>query len=152
MALTPLTASQASAVETLVEARRIESVPADPARAAAFVSAASERLEQLPLLTSSVVRYGIAYDAAHDVGEALLAAYGHRTVNGPGQHEAIGRYLRAVVDQPPANQAARHFERMRRDRNRDRYQAQPIGANAAGKAEHAARQLLAAAEERGVSA
>jgi len=150
MALIRLTSTQVAAVDALVEARRIESVPADPVRSSAFLTAAAERLDQIPLLTSAAVKYGIAYDAAHDVGEALLAAYGYRTVNGPGQHEAIGRYLRAIVDQPPADQFARHFERMRRDRNRDRYQARPIGANAADKADHTANQLLAAAVERGV--
>ena len=58
----------------LVEARRFEAVQADPARAASFLRQAEDRLSQLPLLTS--VRYGVAYDACHDIGEALLATYG----------------------------------------------------------------------------
>ena len=56
-------------------------MPADLARATSFLRQAQERLNQLPLLTSVVVRYGIAYDACHDTGEALLAAYGFRTTN-----------------------------------------------------------------------
>ncbi len=32
------------------------------------------------------------------LAEALLAAYGFRTTNGPGQHEALGRYLRTLFD------------------------------------------------------
>lgn len=28
---------------------------------------------------------------------SLLAAYGFRTTNGPGQREALGRYLRSVL-------------------------------------------------------
>ena len=32
-------------------------------------------IRRQPLLTSVVVRYGIAYDACHDTGEALLAAF-----------------------------------------------------------------------------
>jgi hypothetical protein len=84
-------------------------VPVDASRAASFMRQAEERLGQLPLLTSVAVKYGIAYDAAHDIGEALLAAYGFRTTNGPGQHEALGRYLRAVLDKPPADKIGEGF-------------------------------------------
>jgi len=86
-------------------------------------------LDQLPLLTSVTVGYGVAYDACHDTGEALLAAYGFRTTNGPGQHEALGRYLRTVFDKPPAEKAAREFDRLRRARNQDRYEAKPVGGS-----------------------
>ena len=85
MALTPLTRVQQATVLALVEARRLDAVPADLARATSFLRQAQERLDQLPLLTSVTVRYGVAYDACHDTGEALLAAYGFRTTNGPGQ-------------------------------------------------------------------
>jgi len=100
VALTPLTRVQQATVLALVEARRLDAVSADIAGATSFLRQAEERLDQLPLLTSVVVRYGIAYDACHDTGEALRAAYGFRTTNGPGQHEALGRYLRAVFDKP----------------------------------------------------
>ncbi len=93
MALTQLSNVQKATVVALVEARRLDAVPADGARASSFMHQAAERLGQLPLLTSPAVRYGIAYDAAHDIGEALLAAYGYHTANGPGQHEALGRYF-----------------------------------------------------------
>jgi hypothetical protein len=135
MALTPLSRVQQATVLALVEARRLDVVPADLARATSFVRQADERLNQLPLLTSLVVRYGIAYDACHDTGEALLAAYGFRTTNGPGQHEALGRYLRAVFDKPPGERAAREFDRLRRARNQDRYEAKPVGAAETEKAE-----------------
>ena len=134
MALTPLTRVQQATALALVEARRLDVVPADVARATSFLRQAEERLNQLPLLTSVVVKYGIAYDACHDTGEALLAAYGFRTTNGPGQHEALGRYLRAVIDKPPADRAAREFDRLRRARNQDRYEAKPVGAAATAKA------------------
>lgn len=92
MAISALTKVQKATVLALVEAHRLDAVPVDTSRAASFMRQAEERLGQLPLLTSVAVKYGIAYDAAHDVGEALLAAYGFRTANGPGQHEALGRY------------------------------------------------------------
>lgn len=110
MALIELSNIQKATVAALVEARRLDVVPVDESRASSFMQQADERLGQLPLLTSPAVRYGIAYEAAHDIGEALLAAYGFRTANGTGQHEALGRYLRAVIDKPPADKAAQQFD------------------------------------------
>jgi len=151
LALTELSNVQKATVVALVEARRLDVVPVDEPRATAFMQQAEERLGQLPLLTSPAVRYGIAYDAAHDIGEALLAAYGFRTANGAGQHEALGRYLRAVIDKPPADKSAQQFDRLRRARNQDRYQAKPVGAAAADQAGQVARELFEAAVSRGVT-
>ena len=151
MAISALTKVQQATVLALVEARRLDAVPVDASRAASFMRQAEDRLGQLSLLTSVAVKYGIAYDAAHDIGEALLAAHGFRTANGPGQHEAVGRYLRAVLDKPPADKAASAFDRVRRARNQDRYEAKPVGAAAAEKAEQVARGLFEAAVARGVS-
>ena len=47
-------------------------------RARTLLRQAQERLDQLRLLTSVTVRYGVAYDACHDTGEAL----GRRTASG----------------------------------------------------------------------
>jgi hypothetical protein len=49
VALTPLTRVQQATVLALVEARRLDVVPADLARATSFVRQAEERLGQLPL-------------------------------------------------------------------------------------------------------
>lgn len=151
MALIELSEVQKATVAALVEARRLDIVPVDVSRMSSFMQQAEDRLGQLPLLTSAAVRYGVAYDAAHDIGEALLAAYGFRTANGSGQHEALGRYLRAVIDKPPADKAAQQFDRLRRARNQDRYQAKPVGAAAADQAQQVARELFEAAVERGVA-
>ena len=151
MAIFALSRVQQATVLALIEARRLDAVPVDASRAASFMRQAEDRLGQLPLLTSIAVKYGIAYDAAHDIGEALLAAYGFRTTNGPGQHEALGRYLRAVLDKPPADKAANAFDRVRRARNQDRYEAKPVGAAATEKAEQVARELFEAAVARGVT-
>lgn len=74
VALTPLTCVQQATVLALVQARRLDVVPAVVMRATSSLRQAEERLNQLPLLISVVVRCGIAYDACHDTGEALLAA------------------------------------------------------------------------------
>lgn len=152
MAMRSLNETQQETVDALVSARRLEKVPPDPARATAFLATAAERISQLPLLTSVVVSYDLAYDAAHDVGEALLAAHGYRTRNGTGQHEAIGRYLRAVLDSPPGDRAARRFDRLRRARNKSHYDAIPLGAAEAELARQTAQELHAAALARGLGA
>ncbi len=151
MVVTPLTAAEGAAVDVLVQGGRIDIVPADVRRASAFMARAKDRLEQLSLLTSDPVRYDLAYDAAHDVGEALLAAHGFRTSNSPGQHEALGRYLRAILSTPPGDQAARRFDQLRRSRNQSHYEASPIGKAVADQAETVARALCAAAVARGLS-
>ena len=148
MALTPLSATQQRAVDSLVAARRIERVPVDERRCAAFLEQAATALADVPHVRHAQNRYNLAYDAAHDVGEAMLAAYGYRTLHGPGQHDALGRFLAAVFDTPPENAAAQHYDRMRRDRNRQRYDARPITAAAATAATDAATLLARAGSAR----
>jgi hypothetical protein len=148
VAVTPLTVAQQRAVEALVTARRLERVPVDEQRCAAFLSQAETALSDLPNVTHAQNEYNLAYDAAHDVGEAMLAAYGYRTRPGPGQHDALGRFLAAIFDTPPESAASRHYDRMRRDRNRQRYNAQPIPTATAGAGADAAAILFQAGRGR----
>ena len=150
MALTPLDPNQEQSVRALVAVRRLEQVPVDLRRAELFLEKARRRLADLDNLSWAESRYNLAYDAAHDVGEALLAAYGYRTTNGPGQHEALGRFLRAVLTTPPGQSGARRFDQMRRARNQLRYEASSVGDADADVASRAARALHDGAAARGV--
>lgn len=151
MSLTPLRPTQQAAVLALEQSGRIRQVPVDSQRARSFLEVADERLGELASISSAVVKHGIAYDVAHDVGEAFLAAYGYATVNGAGQHAAIGDFLVAVIDAPPADAAAANgFDRARRSRNQQNYRATPVGASQAASVEQVARTLRAAAATRGV--
>lgn len=150
MALTPLDPAQRQHVSALVAAHRLEEVPADARRAELFLEKARRRLEDLGNLVWAESRYNLAYDAAHDVGEALLAAYGYRTTNGPGQHEALGRFLKAVLTTPPGQSGARRFDQMRRSRNQQRYEAHSVGDADADVASRAARALHDGAAARGI--
>jgi hypothetical protein len=152
MTAAPLTAEQQSAIDALAQAGRLRTVAPDATRASGFISQARERLSQLPLLTSHPVRYTLAYDAAHDVGEALLAAYGYRTAAGPGQHEALGQFVRIVVDAPPASRAAAaRWDQHRRARNEQNYRAAPIGRAQADAIQQFTEHLLVAATHRGIA-
>ena len=64
MALNPLTRVQQATVLALVEARSLDVVPADFARATSFLRQAEERLNQLPRRESSTVCDVLATRAA----------------------------------------------------------------------------------------
>jgi hypothetical protein len=123
-----LSDAQQAAVLGLVTAGRIEVVPSDQIRASAFLFQASEAIADLPHVTRPQNRYNLAYDACHDIGEALLATHGYRTSNGPGQHEVLGLFLKALLDEAPGNLAARRFDQLKRARNQQRYDARPVAA------------------------
>lgn len=91
------------------------------------------------------MRHDGGYNAAHDVGEALMAAYGYRTTSGLGQHVALGEVLVILFDGNPAQSAAEDFEDFRSARNQLRYIANPIGQAKADAAVHCADELLAQA-------
>lgn len=151
MSATALTTQQVRAVQALVANGRLRTVPADASRAARCLEIADERLSQIAVLSSAVVHLGVAYDAAHDIGEAFLAAYGYATISGPGQHAAIGDFLAIVVDSPPdAALAAKAFDTARRARNSQNYRGTPVGAKQAQAVSRGARTLRVAATTRGV--
>ena len=146
--MTPLTDAQQRAVDALVQAGRLEQVPVDLQRCASFLTQAAAALGDLLNVRHPQNTYNLAYDAAHEVGEAMLAVYGYRTLQGAGQHDALGRYLAAVFDTPPENAASRHFEQMRRDRNRQRYNARPTRTAVAAAASAGALELQRAGTAR----
>lgn len=148
MKLDPLTAAQQGAVDALVATGRITQVPVDLTRSGALLDQAAGALADVPNAQQIQNKYNLSYDAAHDVGEAMLAGYGYRTSHGPGAHEALAQFLGAVFDTPPANAAAAHVEQMRRERNAQRYRAVPPSRAAATTAESTARTLLHAATSR----
>jgi hypothetical protein len=152
MTVRPLTSAQQALIDALLAAGRVAVVPVDTDKAGAFLRQADDTLVDIPHLTRPQNRYNLAYDACHDVGEALLAAYGYRTVNGPGQHAALGEFMRAVFDQPPGQQAAKRFGQLRRSRNQQRYDAKPVGAADADLAAQAAEALRKAATDQGIEA
>lgn len=139
------TPAQDAALRTLVRARRIDAVPVDLLRAEGFLKQAEDALADVPKLTRPQNAFNLAYDAAHDAGEAMLAAFGYRTAPGAGQHEALGRFLVAIFGQPPAAQAAKRFDRLRRERNQQRYDAKPVSKANAEIARITAQALVDAA-------
>ena len=144
--MTPrLRAEQRKAIDALIVDRRLEPVPVDDVRANAFLTLAEDTLIDVAHVRLPQNRYNLAYDASHAVGEALLARYGYRTWSGPGQHEALARFLRIVLDTPPQDADARHFDRMRRARNQMHYEARPVSTADADKAARTALALLSAA-------
>lgn len=141
----PLTAAQQEAVAALVERARLTISPVDVAKAERFIVMAEAALAELPHIRTQSVRYDIAYNAAHDIDEGLLAAYGFRTSSGPGQHATVGLFLEAICRGTDAAQAAQGFDILRNTRNQLRYSAKQIGAAESGFAIEIAKALLARA-------
>lgn len=141
-----LTKEQQGSIAALVTQGSLQTVPPDLAKAERFLEQAAEALGEIVGLKVSSVIYDVAYNAAHDVGEAMLAAYGYRTASGTGQHVAVGQFLEAVFDGPPGQAAARRYDQIRSARNAMRYRAQPVGTATADLAVTVARGLLAGAD------
>lgn len=151
MTLQSLTDAQREAVEVLVHTRAIEQVQPDPTRASAFLRKARIKCGDIGNAQHHENRFDLGYGACHDVGEALLSAYGYRTRAGSGQHATVGRFMVIVLDQPPGSVAAKRFDRLRRIRNAQDYRAQPVSQTEADLAARSALQLLDSVESRGIA-
>jgi hypothetical protein len=145
MTPSPLTPLQQDAVATLVERARLTTSPVDVAKAERFIAMAEAGLDELAHIRTESVRYDVAYNAAHDIGEGLLAAYGFRTASGPGQHATVGLFLVAICRGTDAETAARGFDILRNTRNQLRYGAKQIGTAESVFAIETATALLAQA-------
>lgn len=147
-AVTPLTNVQQRNVNALLSDNRLQPVGTDLAKAARFLQNATDALNDLANITSKHVQFDVAYNACHDVGEAMLATYGFRTAPGTGAHVAIGQFLEAIFDTPPGQAAAQAYDTLRGTRNGLRYRANsPSKANVTA-ATQAAQGLLTAASAR----
>jgi hypothetical protein len=150
MAVAALNRRQHGAVADLVRGNRIQALVGgeDEQRARSFLANAESAMADIAAVSTVLVRHDLAYAVMHDVGEAMLSAYGYRTVRRDGQHEAVAQFLAAVFDTPPPSEAAAHVDVVRRKRN-DRYfkAYQPSAAEAQVAAEYA-EILLEAAQQR----
>lgn len=146
----PLSARQQAAVDALIRAGRLRTVSVDVAKAARFLVSASTGLQDLSAAAlSDRSTHRLAYDAAHDCAEALLAAYGYTTANGPGAHQGLAAAVAAILDAPPpVAAAAAQVDSLRQKRNSDHYKAEIITSSEAARAVEIARTLFAATQTR----
>ena len=142
MTAAPLDEAQSAAVAALVERARLTRVPVDEVKAVRFIQMAEAALEELVHIKTQSVRYDVAYNAAHDIGEALLAAHGLRTASGPGQHATVGLFLVAICLGTDQEKASEGFDILRNIRNQLRYGAKAIGSAESEFAINVATSLL----------
>lgn len=147
MTPSPLTLVQEEAVAALVERARLTTSPVDVAKAQRFLVMAEAALEELAHIRTQSVRFDVAYNLAHDIGEGLLAAYGFRTASGPGQHATVGLFLEAICRGTDAETAAQGCDILRNTRNQLRYGAKQIGTAESSFAIKTATALLAQARK-----
>ncbi len=147
----PLSSDQLAAIRVLLDSRAIEPVAVDVEKASAFLLKARIKCDDIANAQHHENRFDLGYGACHDVGEALLSAYGYRTRAGAGQHATVGRFMAIVLDQPPGSLASRRFDRLRRIRNAQDYRAQAVSQTEAELAAQSALQLIESAEVRAIS-
>lgn len=93
MGVMALTSRQRKAVAVLVQERVIEVVGSggDERKARSFLANADAAHGDMRRVKTALVRHDLAYAVMHDVGEAMLAAYGYRTVFGAAGTAHCGR-------------------------------------------------------------
>ena len=142
-----LSVEQVERLQSLVIRKRLRIVPIDLNKAVRFLDQAHEALREISKIEGAKLKHGIAYDVAHDVGEALIAAYGFATTNGSGQHQTIGEALAIVFLGTAGEQESEVFEQMREERNQIRYRSSSIGLAQADSAVSCGEILLETARK-----
>lgn len=148
----PLSATQQAALDVLLAAGRLTRVSPDVAKAKRFLASATVGLADIAAAETRLgarSRHRLAYDAAHDAVEALLAAYGYRTASGPGAHQALAAAVEAILDTPPdVAAAAASYDPLRQKRNGDHDKAEVITTAEADRAVRISELIHAAAHAR----
>jgi hypothetical protein len=143
----PLTPAQLFEIKEMVKNGRLREEPVDLAKASRFILQTTEAIAELNTMKVTHMKYDAAYNAGHDVGEALLAAYGYRPSGGEGQHVTLGQFMTIIYHLSPASRASIDFDSIRQARNALRYRASPVSSIEADFASKVANLLLVHARE-----
>lgn len=138
-----------SSLESLVREGRIERVEADPDAARGRLEEAERHLASASAIADADPEgaYALLYDAARKAIDAHMQANGYRVSKGRlGAHEATGLYALAVLGSGPQGEHVRHFDRMRRNRNRSEYAVWEVGRSTLERDLEHARGIIRAVE------
>ena len=137
-----------SDVEELLRDGRIEHVEADSSAARDKLLEAKRHLDSAARIADAdpAGAYALLYDAARKAIDAHMLASGYRVSRSRlGAHEATARYATAVLGKGHGDDA-RHFDRMRRNRNRSEYGAWEVGRSTVEADLRHARAIVLAVE------
>lgn len=137
-----LTDVQQAHIADLLASGRLRAVPRDDQRAAVFLTHAREGLEVAAHILTPHVAFDVAYNAAHDSGEALMASLGIRPGRGDGAHATVGTVLVVMAEGSRFAPSARGYDALRQTRNRVRYDAGHVGSAQATHARKVAADLV----------
>ncbi len=146
----PLTQHQIDGLDALVTSGKLVRVAVDVRRAQAFLGSATAGIADIDKVSglNAKSRHRLAYDAAHDSIEALMAGYGFKT-KGQGAHQSLAAAVQLILDAPlEVAAAAASFDSIRQKRNNDHYTAAAISEADATRAIGIARRLLEGASAR----
>lgn len=139
-----------SDVEALVKEGRVERIEADAAAARDKLGEARRHLDSASLIAEADPpgAYSLLYDAARKAIDAHMVASGYRVSKSRlGAREASARYASSALGSGPHGEAVRHFDRMRRNRNRSEYGVWQIGRSTLEADLDHAREIVGAVEE-----
>lgn len=139
-----------SGVEDLVREGRVELVEPDPAAALDKLEEARRHLASAAAIAEADPEgaYALLYDAARKAIDGHMLASGYRVSKGRvGAHEATARYASSVLGSGAHGEHVRHFDRMRRNRNRLEYGVWQIGRSTLEADLRHARGIVVAVED-----
>jgi hypothetical protein len=138
-------------VEDLVRQGRIERIEADRSAARDRMRDAARHLASAEAIADAdpAGAYALVYDAARKAIDAHMLASGYRASKGRiGAHEATARYASMVLESGTRGEHVRHFDRMRRNRNRLEYGVWRVGHSTLEADLRHARGIIAAVRDR----
>jgi len=138
-------------VEDLVRQGRIERIEADRTAARDRLKEAARHLASAEAIAEADPEgaYALVYDAARKAIDAHMLASGYRVSRGRlGGHEATTRYASAVLGSGTRQEHVRHFDRMRRNRNRLEYGVWHVGRSTLEADLRHARGIIGAVRDR----
>jgi hypothetical protein len=123
----------------------IETVEPDRPMAEQWISDARRHLDAAQAIQTMDPSgtYVLAYDAARKAVTAALLVSGHRVRNGPGSHQALAQYAKALARET-GEPALQQFDRLRRERKRYEYGSRSFGKAEVHDAIRSAEAILAA--------
>ena len=138
----PLNDAQRRELSDLISTGRLREAPQDRERADVFLAHAREGIDASAQIPTPHVAFDVAYNAAHDSGESLMAALGVRPGRGDGAHATVGSVLVMMAEDSSFASSARAYDALRQTRNRVRYDASHVGEAQAHHARQVATDLL----------
>lgn len=133
----------------LLELGRIEEIERDLTAALKKIEDSERHLESAEKIREGDPdgAYALLYDAARKSIDALMLADGYRVAKGEGGHVTTGEYAVGALSGHSHGSSVKHFDAMRRQRNKVEYGTWHINASRVAEDLEHARNIVTAVTE-----